>query len=161
MKNPYLYRVLFVCITISLLFTLSSIISTWSGHISMERYSYLDTSSNVWRSVETNNIYRETANVSEFIEYVSLFPILSLIKLSYTFAPSIYFPLIHTVGVAGSFIVFISWFIVFYLITYLYSKYIKKNYLKEPSKNTRFLVGCIISSVILSIINLLFNYLLS
>ncbi len=158
MKNPYLYLVISVCLAISIIFTLSSIISTWSGNISIERYSYLDTSSDVWRSLETKNIYGDISSSFESISYVTLFPVFSLINLSYKYWPYIYFPLIMSIGIAGPFIAFTSWFIVFYLVSYFYSRFIKKNYLKEPVERTSFIIGSLVTLVILTTIYLIFGY---
>jgi hypothetical protein len=123
----------------------ASIVGQWAKSNSISQYGSISIDKNLSALVFTEkpNIYR---SISETLDYIVTVTLIPLSLLFYINPYLVGFALELT----GPIIVFFAWFIILYIATYLYAKFVKKNLTAEAKNHGLLIKICVLTTIFLT-----------
>ncbi|MEO8637483.1 MAG: hypothetical protein ABI430_01110 [Candidatus Taylorbacteria bacterium] len=152
MKNPYLRSILITSLIISILFVVASVVGQWATLYSISHYGSTDMTGDTWTFIEKPNVYGDISKILSYVETGTFIPLYPLFFVTDLYLVGIIFELI------GPIIVFLAWFIILYIVTYLYAKFVKKNLTTEARNHKLLITICVLTIILMSAGQLLYLY---
>jgi hypothetical protein len=120
------------------------VVGQWAGLYSISHYGSTDMTSSAWTFTEKPNIYGDISKTLNYVETATLIPLLPFYFVANPYLVG------YALEFIGPIIVFLVWFLILYVVTYLYAKFVKKNLTTEVRSHGLLITICVLTTILLS-----------